>query len=139
MTTGKSDLSDEIKWEFFQIVAMWVLLYGCTTWTLMKCQEKKVRWELLKDSACYFEQILEAALHKATALWPLTFHHTNHPRKVRKTCWALLEKKEQTQKWYSMDFYLWTHQCWPTNKNLHSSGLCRYWMPPRGLAKNYGQ
>ena len=37
----KSDLSNKIKWDFFQAVAMTVLLYGCTTWTLMKCMEKK--------------------------------------------------------------------------------------------------
>ena len=36
----KSDLSDEIKWEFFYTVAMSVLLYGFTTWTLTKHLEK---------------------------------------------------------------------------------------------------
>ena len=34
-----SDLPNNIKQEFFQAVA--VLLYGCTTWTLTKCIEKK--------------------------------------------------------------------------------------------------
>ena len=40
MTTWKSDLSDEIKQEFFQAVS--VLLYGCTTWILTKHLEKKL-------------------------------------------------------------------------------------------------
>ena len=31
-----------MKWEFFQDVAMLVLLYGSTTWTLMKWMEKKL-------------------------------------------------------------------------------------------------
>ena len=38
----ESDLSDKIKQEFFQPVAVLVLLYGYTTWTLMKRLEKKL-------------------------------------------------------------------------------------------------
>ena len=38
----KSDLSDEIKWDFFQDIAVSVLLYGCTTWILMKRLEKSL-------------------------------------------------------------------------------------------------
>ena len=36
----KSDLSDKIKRELFQAVAVSLLLYGCTTWTLTKRLEK---------------------------------------------------------------------------------------------------
>ena len=32
----KSDLSDKIKWDFFQVVAVLILLYGCTTHTKRK-------------------------------------------------------------------------------------------------------
>ena len=39
--TWKSEVSDRIKWYFFQIVAMLGLLYGCTTWTLTNRFEKK--------------------------------------------------------------------------------------------------
>ena len=28
---NKPDLSDKIKWEFFQVIAVSVLLYSCTT------------------------------------------------------------------------------------------------------------
>ena len=35
-------ISDKIKQEFFQAVAMSVLLYGCTTWILTKDLEKKL-------------------------------------------------------------------------------------------------
>ena len=35
-TIWKSDLTDKLKREFFQAVAVSVLLYGCTTWTLTK-------------------------------------------------------------------------------------------------------
>ena len=42
MTIWKSNLSDKINWELFQAVIVSVLLYGCTTWTLMKQLEKKL-------------------------------------------------------------------------------------------------
>ena len=41
LTIRKSDISDERKWEFFQVVAVSVLLYGCTSWTLTICIKKK--------------------------------------------------------------------------------------------------
>ena len=42
LTIWKSILFDEIKQEFFQAVAVSVLLYGCTAWTLTKCLKKKL-------------------------------------------------------------------------------------------------
>ena len=38
----KSDLTDEMKHSNFQAVVISILLYGCTTWTLTKCMEKKL-------------------------------------------------------------------------------------------------
>ena len=35
----KSNLTDKMKHSFFQAVAMSILLYGCTTWTLTKRME----------------------------------------------------------------------------------------------------
>ena len=40
--TWKSDLSNKIKQDFSQAVAVSILIYGCTTWTLRKCMEKKL-------------------------------------------------------------------------------------------------
>ena len=37
----KSDLTDKIKRSFFQAAVVSILLYGCTTWMLTKCIEKK--------------------------------------------------------------------------------------------------
>ena len=37
----KSDLSDKIKWEFFQDATVSVQLYVCNTWTLIERFEKK--------------------------------------------------------------------------------------------------
>ncbi len=42
MIIQKSDLYDKIKQDFFQAVAMSVLLYGCTKRTLTKRVEKKL-------------------------------------------------------------------------------------------------
>ena len=58
----KSDVSNKIKWEFFQAVTVSVLMYGCFTWTLTNRLEKKTRGELHKDTACCFEIVLEAVL-----------------------------------------------------------------------------
>ena len=38
----KSDLTDEMKRSFFQAAVESILLYGCTTWTLIKRLEKKL-------------------------------------------------------------------------------------------------
>ena len=38
----KSDLTDKIKWSFYQAVVVSILLYECITWTLTKCMEKKL-------------------------------------------------------------------------------------------------
>ena len=42
MTICKFDLSDKMKRRFFQAVAVSILLYGCTTWTLMINLEEKL-------------------------------------------------------------------------------------------------
>ena len=47
-TTWTSDLSDKIKWESFQAIAVSVLLYDCTTWFFKKILEKKVHWNYIK-------------------------------------------------------------------------------------------
>ena len=50
---------------------MSVLLYGCTTKTNETIREK-AWWELHKDAACYFKQILEAAPYKTAAVPPIS-------------------------------------------------------------------
>ena len=51
-----SELSDKIK-QFFQAAVVSILLYGCTTWMLTKCMEKK------QDSNC--TRMLQAILNKS--------------------------------------------------------------------------
>ena len=38
----KFDLSNKIKQDFFQAVAVSIQIYGCTIWTQTKCIEKKL-------------------------------------------------------------------------------------------------
>ena len=46
-----------MKCSFFQAAVVSVLLYGCTTWTLTKCLEKKI--------ACNYTKMLRAILNKS--------------------------------------------------------------------------
>ena len=49
------------------------------------------RLELHKDAVCCFQQMLKVAHSKSIAVQPYTSHLTNHPSKMCKICWALLE------------------------------------------------
>ena len=47
---------------------------------------------------------------KTPAVEPLAFYLTNH-LKMKRTCWALLEKQRPTHKRCSpVNYYTWTHQ-----------------------------
>ena len=54
----KYDLSDGIKRDFFQAVAVTILLYGCTTWILVAHTEKTVDGNYTKNVAYCFQQIM---------------------------------------------------------------------------------
>ena len=64
----KSDLIDKIKWISFEVVAVSVLVCGCTMWTLTKHLEKMHDGNYTRT---LFEQLLEAALYKIATVWPL--------------------------------------------------------------------
>ena len=55
---------------------MTVLVYACITWTH---GEKKAKFKLHKNTAYYFEQILEASPFKTVGLQPFTANRTNNP------------------------------------------------------------
>ena len=129
-TIRKFDIFDKIQQEFFQIVTISVLLYDCTTWTLMKQLEKRLDGN--------YTRMLCAVFNKSwrSPSWPLTIHLTNYPGKTNKTCWALLKKQEPTHNQHSpVDSYTWTHQNWPTSKDLYSSALCEHYMQSRWPTK----
>ena len=88
--------------------------------TCIQQNREKVKWELQKKTGCSFAQILEAALHKTVAVLQHASHLTNHPRKMNKKCWALLEKQGHTYKWhFAVVFYTWVHKYWLTSKGLY--------------------
>ena len=85
----KSDLSDKIKRNFFQATVVSILLYGCTTWALIKCIEKIAWRQLHKNASNYIKQILEATSHDS---WTATYHPSRRPSKIKWTrhaghCW----------------------------------------------------
>ena len=58
----KSDLTDKIKCSFFQAAVESIRLYGCTTWTLTKCMQKKL------DGI--YRRMLRAILNKSWSQHP---------------------------------------------------------------------
>ena len=73
---------------------------GCVNVTLWihhmdtnKTSGEKARWELCKNTAYCFDEILEATPLKIAAVWLLTPYLKNHPSLVNKTCRTLLEKQ----------------------------------------------
>ena len=107
----KSDLSIKIKWNYFQVVAVSILLYRCTTWMLIQCIEKK--WD---GNYSRMLQILEAITQEKFAVWSLTSHLKNHPNETNKICGTLLEKQGWTHKWCFLLFSTQC-QCWLISKN----------------------
>ena len=104
MIIWKFHLSDKIKKIFFLSIAVSALQYGLHYLDFNEMPGEKAKWELHKDAAFCFDQILEAALDKAPAVWPLTSHPQNHLNKISKTCWR------SKHKWLSPnDSYTCTH------------------------------
>ena len=86
----------------------------------------KAGWELHKNAACCFEQILEAITLKTAAIWPPTSHLTNHPNEMNKAFLIELKKQVRTHKRRSlMESYIVSRQSWPTRKILLRSRSVR--------------
>ena len=56
---------------------------------------EKARQEQHKNGACYLEQVLEATLHKITAVGSLATHLKNDPSKTNKA-YGLANQKRQS-------------------------------------------
>ena len=84
---GMSELTDKMKYSFFQAAVMSILLYGCTTWTVTKRMEKKLYGN--------FTRMLGAILNKSWRQHPTKHGHLPpiiKTIKVRRTrhaghCW----------------------------------------------------
>ena len=78
-----------MKRDFSQTVSVSILLYGCTTWTLITPLEKKLEGNNTRMLAIRsFEQILEVVSHKTATLEPLILQ-TIQVRQTRHVdhCW----------------------------------------------------
>ena len=125
----KSDLSDEIKWNFFQAVVVSILLYESSTWTLTKRIDKRLNGNCTR--------MLSAILNKSWKQHPRKQHLYGHFLPISKTIQirrtrhvrTLHEKPGPTHKWRShVKPFPWTCQYWPTNRNLFTSALRGYRM-----------
>ena len=73
----KSDLTDKMKRSFFQAVGVSILLYGCTTWTLIKRLEKKLDGN--------YTRMLRAILNKSWRQHPTRHQIYGHLPLITKT------------------------------------------------------
>ena len=71
----KSDLTDKMKCSFFQAVAISILLYGCTTWTLTKQLEKKLDSNYTRMLQAILNKSWQQHPHKTPTIWPPASHH----------------------------------------------------------------
>ena len=88
----KSNLPDKRRWDILEDVAVSLLLYGCTTWTLTKRMDKS---SLETTHKCYVLFWINPDCNNPrmeTVVLPLTSHLINHPSKTNKLCGVQLEK-----------------------------------------------
>ena len=76
----KSDLTDKMKRSFFQAAVAFILLYGCTTWTLTKRLEKKLDGN--------YTRMLRAILNKSWRQHPTRHQQYGHLPPITKTIQA---------------------------------------------------
>ena len=79
----KSDLSDEIKRDFFQAVPASIQLLWMHQMNSTEIHGEKARQELQKNSTCCLEQILKHYPQTSAVRSP-TSHLTNHPNMTKK-------------------------------------------------------
>ena len=73
----KSDLTNKIKWVFFQVAVVSILLCGCTTWMLTKRMEKKLDGNYTK--------MMQAILNKSWRQHPTKQQLYGHLPPIMKT------------------------------------------------------
>ena len=100
----KSDLTDKMKRSFFQAAVMSILLYGCTTWTLVKRMEKKLDGN--------YTRMLRAILNKSWRQHPTKHQLYGHLPPITKTI-KVRQTRHAGYCWRSRDVFisdviLWT-------------------------------
>ena len=109
--TWKSDLTDKMKRSFFQAAAVSILLYGCTTRTLIKRLEKKLDVN--------YTRMLPAILNKSWRQHPTRHQLYGHLLPITKTIQVRRTRHAGL--------------CWKCRDELISDVLL--WIPTYGRAK----
>ena len=107
----KSDLTDKMKRSFFQATVVSILLYGCTTWTLIKRLEKKLHGN--------YTRMLRAILNKSRQQHPTRLQLYSHLPPITKTIQARRTRH--------------AGHCWRSRDELISDVLL--WTPTYGQVK----
>ena len=119
----KSDLTDKINRSFFQAVVVSILLYGCSTWTLTKCMEKKLDGN--------YTRILLAVLNKSWRQHPTKQQLYGHLPPITKTI-QVIRTRYAEHSWRSRDELISDILLWiPGRTKAERSArtyICRYRM-----------
>ena len=107
----QSDLTDKMKFSFFQAAVVSILLYGCTTWTLTKQLKKKLDGN--------YTRMLRAILNKSWWQHPTRHQLYSHLLPIMKTIQVRRAR--------------YAGHCWRSKDELISDVLL--WTPTYGLAK----
>ena len=107
----KSDLTDKMKRSFFQAAVTSILLYGCTTWTLIKRLEKKLDGN--------YTRMLRAILNKSWQQHPTRHQLYGHLPPITKTIQVRRTRH--------------AGHCWRSRDELIRDVLL--WIPTHGRAK----
>ena len=110
-TIWKSDLTDKMKRSFFQAAVTSILLYGCTTWTLIKRLEKKLDGN--------YTRMLRAILNKSWQQHPTRHQLYGHLPPITKTIQVRRTRH--------------AGHCWRSRDELIRDVLL--WIPTHGRAK----
>ena len=134
-----SNLSDKIKWDFFKAVAVSVLLYRCTIWTLTKrAEESKIGttqeccerfWKNSWEQHPTKQQVFGHLPPISKMILVKRTQHAEH-------CWKI--KDELIREGFFIDPNTWTWQSWTTSKNLFTVALCGNWIDFGRLARSDG-
>ena len=103
-------ISDKIK--LFLVVAMSVLWYGCTTFTLTKRLEKKSKMRAIHEYCMLFWKSLGSSIPQNSSCMATSFHITNHYSKTKQAGYCHKSKNEHVS-----DVLIWTcihHLCTDT-------------------------
>ena len=107
----KSDLTDKMKRSVFQAAVVSILLYGCTTWTLIKRLKKKLDGN--------YTRMLRAILNKSWRQHPTRHQLYGHLPPITKTIQVTRTRHAR--------------HCWRSKDELISDVLL--WTPAYGQAK----